>query len=96
MITKAAYIRRRSESLRALDMEIAQLTEYADSAMSDVALAYYEAIDILQTARDKAALKLAELKAVGDQEWTGDPSLMGMEKAWNEMRDAVLCAISVT
>ena len=96
MITKASYIERRGASLRALDLEIARLTDYADKVTAVVAVKYYEMIRSLQTTRDKAAKKLRELRAVGDESWVEGDASTGVEEAWSELRIAVLAAISTT
>ena len=82
--------------MHALDREITRLTEFVDAATADVTLEYYEAIDILQMTRDKAAGKLRELQAVNDQSWAGDEATTGMDDAWKEVTHAVLVVISMT
>jgi hypothetical protein len=96
MITKAMYIERRGASLRALDMEITGLTDYADCATADVALNYYEAIQGLQTTRDNAEKMLRKLHTVSDTAWALEDATTGVEDAWNELRNAVFVAISTT
>ena len=94
MITKATYIERRGASLRALDMEIARLMDYADEATGEVTNKFYAVSNCLQTTRDKAAKKLRDLHAVSDMTWKD--AATGVEDAWKELRNAVLAAISVT
>ena len=96
MITKATYIARRGASLKALDLEIARLTDYADKATEDVAVNYYAAIDGLQATREKAETMLRKLDDVSDAAWVGEDPKMGVEDAWNDLRDAVIAAISTT
>ena len=96
MITKAVYIDRRDASLRALDVEIGRLTEYADRATGDVAIDYYQVIQSLETTRDKAAKKLRKLGAVSGEEWASVDALRDVENEWKELRKAVIFAISAT
>lgn len=96
MITKATYIAKRGASLRALDQEIARLTDYADNVTEDVAVGYDKVIHGLQMTRDNAAKKLRELHSATDTAWAGEDPTMGVEDAWNELRDAVIAAISTT
>ena len=96
MITPAMYIERRGASLRALDVEIRRLTDYADDADPDVALNYYEVIQGLETTRNKAAKKLRKLGAVSGEEWAAADAVRDMEHEWRELRKAVIVAISAT
>lgn len=96
MFTKAMYIERRGASLRALDVEIGRLTDYADGATPDVALNYYEAIQGMETVRDKAAKQLRKLGAVSGEEWASADALTDVENEWRELRRAVIVAISAT
>ncbi len=96
MITKANYIERRTASLRALELEIARLMDYADRVAGDVAVKYYEAINVLQATRDKAAKMLRELHAVSDKAWAWEDATSGVEDAWTDLRSAVISAIATT
>lgn len=96
MITKATYIERRSASLRALDLEIIRLTDFANGEDGDEALVCYEVIDVLRTQRDNAVQKLREMQMIDDQRWADDDVTSGMENAWREVRNAVLVAIEMT
>ncbi len=96
MITKATYLARRGASLRALDVEIARLTDYADRVAADVAVKYYETINVLQATRDKAAKMLRELHAVSDKAWAWEDATSAVEDAWSDLRSAVVAAISTT
>ncbi|MEK6261661.1 MAG: hypothetical protein AABP62_23930 [Planctomycetota bacterium] len=96
MITPATYIERRGASLRALDVEIGRLTDYADRATGDVALDYYEAIQGLETTRDNAAKTLRKLSEVSGEEVTCANALRDMENSWRELRSALVVAISAT
>lgn len=96
MFTKAMYIEKRGASLRALDVEIGRLTDYADGAAADVALNYYEVIQGLETTRDNAATKLRKLGAVSGEEWASAEALRDVENQWRELRKAVIVAISAT
>ncbi|MBC7816909.1 MAG: hypothetical protein IAG10_08490 [Planctomycetaceae bacterium] len=96
MITKAMYIERRDESLRALDLEIASLMDYAARATADLAVKYDAAINRLQEMRDQAAKKLQGLHVVSDTGWLGDDATLSMEEAWTDLRNAVLAAITAT
>lgn len=96
MITKANYIERRTASLRALELEIARLMDYADRVAADVAVQYYEAINVLQVTRDKAAKMLRELHAASDKAWAWEDATSGVEDAWSDLRSAVVAAISAT
>ena len=94
MLTKASYIEGRGESLRELDLEIGRLSDYADKVTAVVAVKYYDVIHCLQATRDKTAKTLCELRAVADELWVEGPASTGVEDAWNELRIAVLAAIS--
>lgn len=96
MFTKAAYIEKRRAALRALDQEIARLTDFAGRASDDEAGMYYEAIDGLLVSRDHAAKKLRELRAASDKSWEWEDATTGVEEAWKELRNAVLIAIAAT
>ena len=96
MITKANYIERRTASLRALELEIARLMDYADRVAAEVAVKYYETIYALQATRDKAAKRLRELHAVSDKAWAWEDATSGVEDAWSDLRNAVIAAISTT
>ena len=96
MVTKAMYIARRGASLRELDVEIGRLTDYADGATADVALNYYEAIQGMETMRDKAANQLRKLGEVSCEEWKSAEELRDVENEWGALRKAVLVAISAT
>ena len=96
MMTKSTYIERRGASLRALDVEIDRLTDYADGTTADVALNYYEAIQGMKTMRDKAAKQLRKLGAVSGDEWKSAEALRDVEHEWRALRKAVLVAISAT
>lgn len=96
MITKATYIAKRGASLRALDQEIARLTDYADNATEDVADKYFAVIHDLQATRDKAVRMLRQMHSGNDKAWMREDATTGVEDAWNELRDAVLAAISTT
>ena len=96
MFTKAMYIERRGASLRALDVEINRLTDYADRASGVVALEYYEAIQGLETSRDRAAKMLLKLGALNAEAVTRADAMRNMESAWRELRNAVVDAISAT
>jgi hypothetical protein len=96
MMTKANYIERRTVSLRALELEIAKLMDYADRVAADLAVKYYEAIHGLQVTHDKAAAMLRELHAVSDKAWAWEDATTGVEDAWSELRSAVIAAISTT
>ena len=96
MLTKASYIEGRGESLRELDLEIARLSDYADKVTTDVAAGYYKAIHGLQATHEKAEAMLEELSAFSDSAWEGENPTMGVEDAWNDLRDAVIAAISTT
>ena len=96
MITKANYIERRTASLSVLELEIARLMDYADGAAANVAVKYYEAINVLQATRDKAAKRLRELHAVSDKPWAWEDATSGVEDAWSDVRSAVIAAISTT
>ena len=96
MITKTSYLERRGASLRALELEIARLTDYANKVTTDVAAGYYKAIHSLQATHEKAEAMLGELREVSDSAWEGENPTMGVEDAWNELRDAVIAAISTT
>ena len=96
MITKASYIEMRSASLRAMDIEIARLMDYADRSTADIAAKYYEAIDRLQQTRDKATELLRGLLIASDEAPVWQIAAAGVEEAWKEIRDAVLAAISTT
>ena len=96
MITSEMYIERREASLRALDVEISRLTDYADGADADVALNYDEVIHHLETTRDRAAKQLQKLGVVSCEESARAEALRDMEHQWRELRNAVLVAISAT
>lgn len=96
MFTKAMYIERRGASLRALDVEISRLTDYADHAAVDVALEYYEAIQGLETTRDRAAKTLRKLGEISAVEVTCANAMRDMENSWRELRNALVVAISAT
>ena len=96
MFTKAMYIERRGASLRALDVEIGRLTDYADGADGDVAINYYEVIQSLENTRDNAAKTLRQLGAVSGKEWESADALRDVENEWRELRKAVIVAISTT
>ncbi len=96
MFTQAMYIERRGASLRALDAEIDRLTDYADRATGDEALEYYEAIQGLETSRDRAAKLLLRLGALSAGAVTNADAMRDMEKSWRELRSAVVAAISAT
>ena len=96
MMTKSTYIARRAASLRALDVEIGRLKDYADEATADVALNYYEVIQGLETTRDNAAKHLRKLGEVHGEEWESAEALRDVENEWRELRKAVLVAISAT
>jgi chromosome condensin MukBEF ATPase and DNA-binding subunit MukB len=96
MLTKAMYIERRGASLRALDTEINRLTDYADRADDDVALEYYEAIQGLETSRDRAAKMLLKLGSIDAEVVANADDMRDMERYWRELRNAVVNAISTT
>jgi len=95
MLTKATYIAQRTAAIAALDIEIARLTEFADRAGDDVALAYFEAIDALQSQRDTAVARLRELRTVNEKIWRHDPATRGLELAWNGVRRTILGVLAV-
>ena len=82
--------------MRALDTEINRLTDYADRATGEVALEYYEAIQGLETSRDRAAKMLLKLGALSAGSVTNADAMRDMEKSWRELRCAVVAAISAT
>ena len=82
--------------MRALDVEIRRLTDYADGADADVALNFYEAIQGLETTRDRAAKQLQKLGVVSCEERARAEALRDMEHRWRELRNAVLVAITAT
>jgi hypothetical protein len=96
MITKTTYIAKRSASLNALDQEIIRLTDYANNATADVANTYFAVIRDLQAKRDKAATMLCQMHSGHDISWKQESATTGVEDAWNELRDAVLAAITTT
>ena len=96
MFTNAMYIESRGASLRALDVEIGRLADYADRASGDVALDYYEAIQGLETTRDKAARTLRKLGEVSGEEVACANAMRAMENSWRELRSALIVAISAT
>ncbi len=96
MLTKTDYIETRCDSLRTLETEIDRLTDYANEATADVAAAFYEAIAQLQLARTRAIAKLRELQMANGDTWKRDDATIGVEAAWNDLRNAVLVAISTT
>ena len=96
MITKTRYLERRGASLRALELEIDRLTDYANKVTTDVASGYYKAIHGLQATHEKAEAMLEELSAFSDSAWVGADPTMGVEDAWNDLREAVIAAISTT
>lgn len=96
MMTKTNYIAKRGASLKALDQEIARLTDFANNATADIADKYFAVIDNLQAKRDKAAKMLRQLHSGNDKVWMQEDVAAGVEDAWNELRDAVLAAITTT
>lgn len=96
MVTNTTYIERRVASLRALDMEISKLTDYADGATGAVAVTYYGAIHALQETRDKAAASLRELNRVSHITWLREAATADVDDAWKEVRSAVHVAITTT
>lgn len=96
MITKADYITKRGASLRALDIVIRRLTDFADEATADVALNYYETIQELESTRNRAAKQLQALSTRRELAWASDDAVAGVEQEWRELRRAVLAAICVT
>ncbi len=96
MFTKAMYIEKRGASLRALEVEIDRLTDYACQAPADVALDYCDVIHDLEISRDRAAKKLRKLVAVSGEVVAWADALRDMENAWRKVRNAVVVAISAT
>lgn len=96
MITKATYIERRHTSLKALDVEIARLADYAERVTPNAILRYDMAIRRLQRTRNKAALKLRELRSLRGATWATEEATADAEHAWRDLRRAVLVAISAT
>lgn len=96
MFTKAMYIERRGASLRALDTEINRLTDYADRATGDVALEYYEAIQELETSRDRAVKMLLKLGSLDSEAVANADAMRDMESSWRQLRSAMVAAISAT
>lgn len=96
MITKAIYIERRTASLRALELEIAQLMDYADKVAAEIAVKYYEAIHGLQATHDNAVTMLRKLHASSDKAWAWEDATSGVEDAWSDLRSAVIAAIATT
>ena len=82
--------------MKALDQEIARLTNFANNAAADVADKYFVVIHNLQAKRDKAAKMLRQLHSGCDKVWMREDAATGVEDAWNELRDAVLAAITTT
>lgn len=96
MIAITTYITRRGASLKALDREIVRLTKHACLTSGEISPHISEAIQGLQATRDNAATRLQELRTVGTDEWSLDEAMSNVEEAWNEIRTAVLIAISST
>ncbi len=96
MLTKADYIETRCNSLRALETEIDRLTDHANEATVDVAVVFYEAINQLQLTRVRAIAKVRELQMSNGETWRRDNATIGVDAAWNDLRNAVLVAISTT
>ena len=82
--------------MRALDVEISRLTDYADQADGDIAIEYYEAIQGLETTRDRAAKTLCQLGAISDEAVIWSDAMRDMEKSWRELRNSLIAAISAT
>lgn len=96
MIAKTTYIRRRDASLRALDLEIIRMKSLADIRPEIITSKYKKAIQRLHSTRDVAARKLRELQQSGEYEWNNGEASYAVEQAWDEIRIAVLYAISAT
>jgi flagellar biosynthesis regulator FlaF len=96
MFTKAMYIERRGASLRALDVEISRLTDDANLSSGDIALEYYEAIQGLEIARDRAAATLQRLEAVSEEAVVWSDAVSEMENSWNDLRNSLVAAIAAT
>ena len=96
MIAITTYIQRRTASLRALDQEIARLTRHACLAPGEFAPHVFDAIEGLQATRENATIRLQELRTGGTDNGNFDEAMSNVEEAWDEMRTAVLAAISST
>jgi 7-cyano-7-deazaguanine synthase in queuosine biosynthesis len=96
MMTKTNYIERRTASLRALELEIAKLMDYADRVAAELSVKYYEAIQGMQVIHDNAARMLRELHAVSEKAWVWEDATSGVEDAWSDLRNAVMAAIATT
>ena len=73
-----------------------RMRSIADISPEILTSKYNKAIQRLQSIRRLAARRLRELQQSDECAWNDGKALLGVEQAWDELRSAVLLAISAT
>ncbi|WP_116473251.1 sll1863 family stress response protein [Zobellella maritima] len=92
MSMKDAYQQKLRSQLDEWDAELNRLKAKADMAKADIQIEYNKQIKALQSKRDEAGKKLAELEQASDDAWVDLKS--GIENAWESLGQALKSASS--
>lgn len=89
---RKAYEEKLEAQMKEWNAQIALLKAKADKAKAQTKIEYYTIIEGLQQKRDKAMVKLQQLKAAGPEAWEGLKA--SAEKGWAEVKTAFHDALS--
>jgi predicted ATP-binding protein involved in virulence len=89
---RKAYEEKLEAQMKEWNAQIALLKAKADKAKAQTKIEYYTIIEGLQQKRDKAMVKLQQLKAAGPEAWEGLKA--SVEKGWTEVKTAFHDALS--
>ncbi|MFO8163785.1 MAG: hypothetical protein R6T98_04555 [Desulfatiglandales bacterium] len=92
MSMKDAYEQKLQAQLDEWGAEIDKLKAKADNAEADTQLKYYKQIEELQSMKETATNKLAELKDAGDDAW--EDLKAGIDSAWDSLGNALKSSAS--
>jgi len=92
MESKEAYKAKIDAQLKEWAVKIADLKAKAEVAEASMKVEYLKQVEALHVMREKAHVKLEELKKAGDEKW--ETLKKGMEKAAAELKDSINSTIA--
>ena len=91
MESKDEYKAKIDEQLKEWSIKIAGLKIKAELAEAHMKIEYLKQVEALHVMKEKAQVKLEELKIAGDETW--ETLKTGLEKAASELKDSINSAI---